>query len=57
MPADVQFAKAAGIPLSAVPPPSRAKAMIDAFLSEHRFQTILSQDQVTDLLLDLRAEV
>lgn len=57
MPADVQFAKAAGIPLSAVPPPSRAKAMIDAFLSEHRYHSILSQEQVTDLLLDLRAEV
>lgn len=38
-------------------PPSTPKRMIDAFLTDHRHHSILSADEVRDLLLDLRAEV
>lgn len=38
-------------------PPSPAKAMLDAFLDEHRHHTVLAASDTFDFLLDLRAEL
>ena len=54
---DLQYAHLLTDALAWTRTPSRPKAMIDAFLDDYRFHTILDAEKVKNLLLDLRAEV
>lgn len=54
---DVAFARGLARVFAEEHPKSHPKALIDAYLTAHRYHSILSQESVVNLLLDLRAEV